>query len=892
MTGFRLGGGQWTPPLPTSTPSLVACVELTTELGPLPAEGFNWAYILVKAKGRPIGWITCPVTNGECAPVEIRRSIASGLSKAALSALLCSRLEKPLLPGSLRRIDLFGSQPVQVSPQPRVTVAVCTRDRPEDLNRCLDALTRLEYDNFEVIIIDNASVTAATRDLVETRYRNFRYVREERAGLDWARNTALREADGELIAYTDDDVVVDAGWLRSISAAFADGDVSAVTGLIAPHELRTDSQLHFEAIGGFGRGCIKVWYRVETAGSNPDVFHLGSGRFGAGANMSFRVKVLRTLGGFDPALDVGSVTQGGGDLDMFFRVLHEGYTLVYEPAALVWHRHRDTPQALQAQLSTWGTAIGAVLTASFLRYRGFRRRIVTFGLIWSWLGYIAPILRNSLGPGRVPRRLRLLPLRRLFQGPWLYHVARNRVRAVDSTFNLPTPTFRTPQSQAVAIRVVDLAEPLAELADILDYCACEIHVQIGGKFVGTLTIQNRGHPISVEELRARIAQELADGVLHIALADTAADDLQNLGDLAFAGLRCADAGVSKSAMPQLASIVVATLNRPESLRRCLTSLVSQTAYFLFEVIIVDNDPSSGLTAPVVAEFPGVRLVSEPIQGLAQARNTGFRAATGDIFVATDDDVVAPPCWLQELIQPFRFAHIGVVTGRTVALELEHPGQLDFEALGGLGKGAQSFEVGLDWMSRAAVQPPPAWRLGATANAAFRREMLQDPRVGLLPENLGPGTPAGGGEDAYLFYRAAAAGYGIYYEAGAMLRHEHRKSSFDLRWQMFNYSRGHVAYLLTTAFRDLDLRAIIRLCSVLPAWHLYRLFWPLNRLGYRRSVVLFELAGYAAGTFGWLHGNLRDRGLRRRGRIPWYHPVDAISASSQKTATRPEIGRLG
>ena len=69
-------------------------------------------------------------------------------------------------------------------------------------------------------------------------------------------------------------------------------------------------------------------------------YYIGSGAYGTGANMAFRRSLFHQIGFFDPALDVGTVTNGGGDLDMFYRVIQEGHTLVYEPRAIVRHRHR------------------------------------------------------------------------------------------------------------------------------------------------------------------------------------------------------------------------------------------------------------------------------------------------------------------------------------------------------------------------------------------------------------------------------------------------------------------------------------------------------------------------------------------------------------------------
>ena len=70
--------------------------------------------------------------------------------------------------------------------------------------------------------------------------------------------------------------------------------------------------------------------------------------------MAYHHSLFDRIGGFDPALDVGTVTNGGGDLEMFFRVLQEGQTLVYEPSALVRHRHRRDYAQLRTQITNFG----------------------------------------------------------------------------------------------------------------------------------------------------------------------------------------------------------------------------------------------------------------------------------------------------------------------------------------------------------------------------------------------------------------------------------------------------------------------------------------------------------------------------------------------------------
>ena len=97
--------------------------------------------------------------------------------------------------------------------------------------------------------------------------------------------------------------------------------------------METEPQILFEEYGGFGRGFERKWHRFGKSQCQRLARNcIGSGQFGTGANMSYRRAIFSEIGYFDPALDVGTATQGGGDLDMFFRVLKAGHTLVYVAA--------------------------------------------------------------------------------------------------------------------------------------------------------------------------------------------------------------------------------------------------------------------------------------------------------------------------------------------------------------------------------------------------------------------------------------------------------------------------------------------------------------------------------------------------------------------------------
>ena len=116
-----------------------------------------------------------------------------------------------------------------------------------------------------------------------------RYVLEPRPGLDYARNRGWQTATKSVIAYTDDDAAVDPYWLAALALNYADPDVHCVTGCTFPLELKTKAQHCFEKYGGMQRGFAR---RVYKPGQWNAFFPLGSGRFGAGVNLSVRRDVL------------------------------------------------------------------------------------------------------------------------------------------------------------------------------------------------------------------------------------------------------------------------------------------------------------------------------------------------------------------------------------------------------------------------------------------------------------------------------------------------------------------------------------------------------------------------------------------------------------------------
>ena len=416
----------------------------------------------------------------------------------------------------------------------------------------------------------------------------------------------------------------------------------------------------------------------------------------------------------------------------------------------------------------------------------------------------------------------------------------------------------------IAIRCVDVARPLQPLTGLADYSRVRVFVSHGESLVGSVDIWNRGaDAISPGRLCDAVAGRLAAEIIEH-------ERESRLG---------ADGAAALAPCP--VSIIVPTCDRPEDLRRCLRSLVEQRTRHQLEILVVDNRPAIGTASDVVREFPTVRLVREQRPGLSYARNAGIAQASGAIIVATDDDVVAPAGWIEKLVAPFARPEVTAVTGHVLPLELETEAQCRFEAYGGLGKGFTPFEVDRHWFAahRSAV---PTWRLGATANAAFRASVFRDPRVGPLDEALGAGTPTGCSEDTYLFYRILEAGGSIVYQPSAFVWHRHRESMDALRAQIYAYSKGHVAYQLTTWMREGDRRALVRLVWSLPKTYAERAWHRLRRWSdYPLSLLALELVGNLAGPYALWRSRRRARRLGTSAHsLP--ERSDAVSLEGQVT----------
>jgi GT2 family glycosyltransferase len=604
------------------------------------------------------------------------------------------------------------------------------------------------------------------------------------------------------------------------------------------------------------------------------------------------------IGPFDPALDVGTLTNGGGDLEMFFRVLKEGYTLVYEPGAIIRHRHRQTYEQLRRQLSYNGVALYAFFVCAALAYPDERRAFLRLGLWWFMWWFVRRLLLSFLNAYPLPRDLIWAELRQVFVGLTAYQRARRQAQSIEADFKvLPTLSYLTRRSAssqtgaayATAVRTIDLSQPVSGLSGLESYASLRVFVTWKGQLLGNVDLTNHFKNISRQQLLAAIVDGLGLKLVYLDKSTNHNRTWREINDKLEAYLLADQPQKGGQTETHLApdisvSVIVGTCDRPEDLANCLTNLQQQKTSQPVEIVVVDNNPTSGQTPPVTAAFPQVVLVNEPRKGVAYARNAGIEASTGDIIVTTDDDVTMPADWLENLLAPFSQPHVMAVTGNILPLELETDSQHLFELYGGLGRGYEPKEADPNWFQRFKLRAVPTWEYGGTANAAFRAGLFQNPDIGLMDESLGPGMPSGVGEDTYLFYRILQAGGTIRYEPTAYVWHKHRRTLKALRRQIYNYSKGHVAYHLTTLFRDKDLRALLQLMIWLPLGHLWRIYQRLRgKSSYTLLFLLIEIAGNLRGPGAliqslWL---VNRQGRSRSSRQP------NRSAALKQPATQPQ-----
>jgi GT2 family glycosyltransferase len=217
---------------------------------------------------------------------------------------------------------------------PSVSIIVCSYNGAKTLAACLESLGRIDYPNYEVILVDDGS-TDDSREIA-ARFPDVRYVYQTNHGLSHARNHGAAIAKGEIFAYTDSDCMADPDWLYYLLSTLLNGKYAGVGGPNVSPPAQNWVQACVAAAPG---GPSHVLLTDTIAEHIP------------GCNMAWYRWAFESVGGFDPEYH-----KAGDDVDFCWRVQQAGHAIAFSPTAIVWHYRRFTLRAFRKQQEGYGEA--------------------------------------------------------------------------------------------------------------------------------------------------------------------------------------------------------------------------------------------------------------------------------------------------------------------------------------------------------------------------------------------------------------------------------------------------------------------------------------------------------------------------------------------------------
>jgi GT2 family glycosyltransferase len=260
----------------------------------------------------------------------------------------------------------------------KISVIICTRDRPDTIGQALESVCQCDFDSFDVHIMDQSTNTK-TREVVEELTKRFAstctivYHHLDKAGLSRAYNAGLRVATSEIVACTDDDVIVPSDWLRQIERAFAS---DPELGLLYGQVLIPASLVQAEK-----EGLIVPSLPIAR---RERIYKRGFRVFGMGANMAMRKSTHALVGGFDEALGGGGPLRSSQDFDFAYRVFRAGKAILLAPEVKVDHYGTRTADQWPGTMTAYGIGDGAfyskhIRCGDLLALRLFAKTLLVVG---------------------------------------------------------------------------------------------------------------------------------------------------------------------------------------------------------------------------------------------------------------------------------------------------------------------------------------------------------------------------------------------------------------------------------------------------------------------------------------------------------------------------------
>lgn len=295
---------------------------------------------------------------------------------------------------------------------PAISVVVCSRNGGATLRECVAGIRRLSYPDYEAILVDDGSTDDTRAIGLEA---GLRVISTEGCGLATARNIGFGAATGEIVAYIDDDARPDPDWLVHLASTFRESGYAAVGGPNIP-----------PADEGFVARCVAASPGAPThvLVSDREAEHI------PGCNMAFRRDVLAAVGGFDTQF-----TRAGDDVDLCWRLQDAGWTLGFNPGAVVLHRRRGTVRGYLRQQRGYGGA------EAQLERKWPQKYNLGGHLTWGGRAYVA---HASRAPGRM----------RIYYGTWGTGLFQPRLERGPS---LAASLLRTPELSLILLGLAALS---------------------------------------------------------------------------------------------------------------------------------------------------------------------------------------------------------------------------------------------------------------------------------------------------------------------------------------------------------------------------------------------------------------------------------------------------
>ena len=577
-------------------------------------------------------------------------------------------------------------------------------------------------------------------------------------GVSAARNAAVEATTSTIVAFLDDDATADPGWLQLLLRWYEDPGVAGVGGTANPAWDGGIAPDWFPPSFHWVVGCSHAAHATQVVPVRNFI----------GCNMSVRRDVWQRVGGFDVAIGrVGNNGAGGDETEFCMRV-HEAHcgTILNDPDAVVTHR---VPQSRQ----TW--------QYFFMRCRSE--------------GKSKAALASSLVDGLDEERT---------------HLTRTLPLAVLKGVGAGFTGDRTGPKQAAAIAAGTVAVGVSFLQHKLD---SRLHNDRGFTLpsvqVLTVDIDLPEHEWPQRDATRPTFTVVRSGghVLGINQASPGQSAAEFFEDLTtpYACREIVTREEAPRAPRPTAAVAIATRNRADSLVRCLESLTRMTV-LPDQVVVIDNAPSDNTTRAAVHQWNETQSMQLAYSrcwtpGLAHAHNAALEIVDTEIVAFTDDDVIADPHWLEQIVLGFDTGEdVACVTGAIMPAELDTWPQQWVESSSRFTKGfdVQRFSL-QETREDDPLFPFTAGSMGSGANMAFSMKWLRG--NGGFDAALGAGTTSCGGDDLRAFYDVVTDNKAVIYTPHAVVSHHHHRTKAAIDSQAYGYGAGLGAFLASVIIHD-------------------------------------------------------------------------------------------